>query len=135
MATSDQTQQKLDTIPFYPDHVKTEAIVAAGIIGVLFIIGVVGQFFPVGLDAPADPMVTPAHTKPEWYFLFLYQILKLVPKTLGVLIPIVGLLVIMIWPFLDRGRGDPVQARRLRIIVTVIVMAAIIALTIWGEVS
>lgn len=135
MAASDQTQQKPDTIPFYPDHVKTEAIVAAGIMVILFGIGVVGQFFPVGLEAPADPMVTPAHTKSEWYFLFLYQLLKLVPKTLGVLIPIVGLLLIMIWPFLDRGRGDPVRAQRLRIVLAVIVMAVITALTIWGGLS
>lgn len=135
MATTDQSKQKPDSIPFYPDHVRTEALVAGGVLLVLIVIGVLGQFFPVGLQAPADPMVTPPHTKPEWYFLFLYQILKLVPKTVGVLIPIVGVLVLMLWPFIDRGRGDPVRARRRRLIAAALIMAVIIALTIWGEVS
>ena len=82
----------------------------------------------------ADPMDTPAHAKPEWYFLFLYQILKFVPKTLGVLIPIVGVIVILIWPFIDK-KVDTTRARMIRIIASVVVVAAIIALTVWGEVS
>merc|ERR1719481_1069492 len=35
---------------------------------------------------PANPLVTPAHIKPEWYFLFAYAILRCIPsKTLGVI--------------------------------------------------
>ncbi len=135
MATTDQNKQQPESIPFYPDHVRTEALVAGGVLLVLILIGVLGQLFPVGLQEPADPMVTPPHTKPEWYFLFLYQILKLVPKTVGVLIPIVGVLVLMLWPFIDRVRGDPRRARRRRLIAAALIMAAIVALTIWGEVS
>lgn len=32
---------------------------------------------------PADPIVTPVHIKPEWYFLFAYAILRAVPNKLG----------------------------------------------------
>ena len=79
-------------------------------------------------------MNTPAHAKPEWYFLFLYRLLKYVSKTAGVVIPIVGLIILTIWPFLDRGQ-DTVRARRIRWILVVVAMTGIIALTVLGEVT
>jgi quinol-cytochrome oxidoreductase complex cytochrome b subunit len=119
------------TIPFYPDHIKTEAVVTV-VIGIIALaIGVVALFNPIGMDEPADPMTTPAHTKPEWYFLFLYEILKYIPKSIGSLLPFVGLFILTIWPFLDRKK-DTKDARRNRIIVVIITMAAIILLTIIG---
>ena len=119
------------TIPFYPDHIKTEAIVTV-VIGIIAIaIGVFAMFNPIGMEEPADPMRTPAHTKPEWYFLFLYEILKYIPKAIGSVLPFVALLIITIWPFLDR-KEDTKAARRNRIILVVISMAAIILLTIIG---
>lgn len=119
------------TIPFYPDHIKTEAVVTIVIVLIALAIGVVALFNPIGMDEPADPMTTPAHTKPEWYFLFLYEILKYVPKAIGSLIPFVGIFLLIIWPFLDR-KADTKVARRNRIIAVVIVMAAIILLTFLG---
>ena len=119
------------TIPFYPDHIKTEAIVTVVIVIVALAIGVFALFNPIGMDDPADPMTTPAHTKPEWYFLFLYEILKYVPKAIGSLLPFVGLFILTIWPFLDR-KQDTKIARRNRIIVVIIAMAAIILLTYIG---
>jgi quinol-cytochrome oxidoreductase complex cytochrome b subunit len=119
------------TIPFYPDHIKTEAVVTIVIVLIAMAIGVVALFNPIGMDEPADPMTTPAHTRPEWYFLFLYEILKYVPKAIGSLIPFVGLFLLIIWPFLDR-KADTKVARRNRIIIVVIVMAAIILLTFIG---
>jgi cytochrome b6-f complex subunit 4 len=124
-----------DSIPFFPDHATTELYVAAGVMAIVFIVGIVGQLWPVGLDEPADPMNTPLHTKPEWYFLFLYQMLKYVPKTAGALIPIVGILLLVVWPFIDRKSGDTVRARRLRIAGVVLFFVAALALTILGEIS
>ena len=134
MATPEKVKNEEGTIPFFPDHISTEAWVSFGILILIIGVGILGQLFPVGLDAPADPLNTPAHVKPEWYFLFLYQILKFVPKTIGALLPIVGVLVILIWPFLDK-KVDTKRARMIRIIVSIVAMVAIIALTIWGEVS
>ena len=119
------------TIPFYPDHIKTEAIVAVVIVIIAIAIGALALFNPIGMDEPANPMVTPAHTKPEWYFLFLYEILKLVPKALGSLLPFVGLFILAIWPFLDRKKDTKI-ARRNRIIIATVIMAAVILLTIIG---
>jgi cytochrome b6-f complex subunit 4 len=120
-----------ETIPFYPDHVSTEFKVTLGIIAGAIIIGILGLIWPVGLEAPADPMDTPAHTQPEWYFLFLFQILKYVPKTTGVIIPFVAIVVLILWPFLDRGR-DSHRSRRNRIILAAVAMLVIVILTILG---
>ncbi len=109
-----------ETIPFYPDHVRTELRVVIGIMGLVLMVGVFGLFFPLGLGEPADPMNTPAHVKPEWYFLALYQLLKFIPKTTGVMIPVLGLILITIWPFLDRKPDRSPLAWRIRLALVVI---------------
>ncbi len=76
-------------------------------------------------------MVTPEHVKPEWYFLGLYQLLKYIPKTIGVLLPIIGLMVVFIWPFLDK-KADTKKQRRIRMIGSAVFMVILIALTLWG---
>nr|YP_009342485.1 cytochrome b [Ambassis gymnocephalus]APS85055.1 cytochrome b [Ambassis gymnocephalus] len=50
---------------------------------------------------PANPLVTPPHIKPEWYFLFAYAILRSIPNKLGgVLALLFSILVLMLVPFL-----------------------------------
>jgi quinol-cytochrome oxidoreductase complex cytochrome b subunit len=124
-----------NSVPFYPDHLKSEAKVALGVGVLVIFIGVLGLFFPVGLGAPADPMDTPLHVKPEWYFLFLYQLLQFIPKTLGAISPVIIVLLLALWPLLDSKPDQTKKPIRLRILVSVVVLLIIIALTIWGEVS
>ncbi|MEN8171922.1 MAG: hypothetical protein ABFS03_03490 [Chloroflexota bacterium] len=123
------------TVPFYPDHITLEAKVALAFGILLLIIGVIAIWNPVGLGDPADPMVTPLHAKPEWYFLFLYQILKFVPKTFGAVLPVIGIGILFIWPFIDRKPDTSYKNERNRLIVASILIAIIIALSIWGEMS
>ncbi|MGB2896231.1 MAG: hypothetical protein WBB65_08710 [Anaerolineales bacterium] len=122
------------TIPFFPDHIWTEAKVVLVILAIMIAVGIAGLMSPIGLEAPADPMVTPDHVKSDWYFLFLYEMLKYVPKTIGVLIPIIGLILIMIWPFLDR-KSDTLRARRSRWIIVIVGSIIVIGLTIMGALS
>lgn len=122
------------TIPFFPDHIKTEGKVVLIILVLMIIVGIAGSISPIGLEPPADPMVTPDHVKSDWYFLFLYEMLKYVPKTIGVLIPIIGLILIMIWPFLDR-KSDTLRARRARWIIVIVGSIIVIGLTIMGALS
>jgi len=130
-----ETEDKQDkTIPFFPDHFMTEFWVAVVIIVIAVAVGVVGMIYPVGLGDPADELNTPDHVKAEWYFLALYQLLKLVPKTTGVLIPIIGIIIVAVWPFIDK-KPDSKQQKRIRIIGTVLFMIILIAMTIWGGVS
>jgi quinol-cytochrome oxidoreductase complex cytochrome b subunit len=124
-----------ESIPFYPDHVKIEFYVTLGILVLVFIVGILGLTIPVGLDAPADPLNTPEHVKPEWYFLALYQLLKYIPKTAGAVAPVIAVLALMLWPFFDRKPDKSPRIYRVRLIAIVVITILLVALTIWGEVS
>jgi quinol-cytochrome oxidoreductase complex cytochrome b subunit len=141
MATTHPETEK-DSLPFFPDHFMTELYVVIGIIVMAVLIGALGMLSPVGLQDPADPLDTPLHVKPEWYFLALYQLLKYVPPTvLGINGPmfavvsiILALLVVTFLPFIDK-KTDNKKAVRIRAIGVAVFVALAIALTIWGEVS
>jgi ubiquinol-cytochrome c reductase cytochrome b subunit len=61
---------------------------------------------------PANPLSTPAHIVPEWYFLPYYAILRAIPdKLLGVIAMFASILVLFILPWLDRS---PVRSGRFR---------------------
>jgi len=132
---TENTSPDENTIPFFPDHVTNEAKVAMWFGIGLIAIGIIGLFVPVGLQPPADPMNTPAHVKPEWYFLAMYQLLKYLPKTTGAVLPVIFAGLVIIWPFLDRKPDKTKQATRNRFIVVAVLMVILLALTIWGEVS
>ena len=140
---SDIEHTKDDSIPFFPDHVRTEFYVVLGILAVVLIIAIVGMIKPIGIGDPADPLNTPVHVKPEWYFLALYQILKKIPpmilgiegKIIGVVIPIVLVGLILIWPFLDTKPDKSKKIYWIRLAFVIVAVITIIALTIWGEVS
>ena len=140
--TSTDPKEEKDSIPFYPDHVRTEFYVVIGIMVFAILFGVLGMLKPLGLQAPADPLNTPLHVKPEWYFLALYQILKYIPpQVLGISGPVFGVVAILLavlavvfWPFLDR-KEDSKKAMRIRAILVGVGVVILIAMTIWGEVS
>jgi ubiquinol-cytochrome c reductase cytochrome b subunit len=53
---------------------------------------------------PADPIVTPIHIKPEWYFLFAYAILRSIPNKLGGVVALgFSILILAVLPVLIRG--------------------------------
>jgi quinol-cytochrome oxidoreductase complex cytochrome b subunit len=124
-----------ESVPFYPDHVSSEAKVVVGIVLIALVFGVLGMIFPVGLGEPADALNTPEHVKPEWYFLSLYQVLKYVSKTAGVVIPLLAVLLITLWPFLDRRADTSRRSLVRRLAAVAVVVFVIVALTLWGEVT
>lgn len=124
-----------ESIPFFPDHVSTEAKVAVGILVVIVFFGIIGLLFPLGLGDPADPLDTPAHVKPEWYFLALYQLLKYIPKTVGAVTPVIAVALITIWPFIDRKKDVSRRTLYFRFALVVVSLIILIAMTIWGEVN
>ena len=141
MATTHPETEK-DSVPFFPDHFMTEFYVVVGIVILAIIIGILGMLFPVGLQPPADPLNTPLHVKPEWYFLALYQLLKYVPPSIlgingpmfAVVAIVLALLAVTIWPFLDK-KADSKKAMRIRGIGVAVFVVLAITLTVWGEVS
>lgn len=124
-----------NSVPFYPDHVTLEAKVALGVGILVILIGIIGLLNPVGLGAPADPMDTPLHIKPEWYFLALYQLLRYIPETIGASLPVVLVLFMVIWPFLDKKPDQSPKTVKVRFWLSMVGLIILIALTIWGEVS
>ena len=61
---------------------------------------------------PANPLVTPAHIVPEWYFLPFYAILRAVPDKLGGVLAMFGAIVVLfILPWLDR---QPIRSSNFR---------------------
>nr|ACL14674.1 cytochrome b [Girardinus microdactylus] len=63
---------------------------------------------------PANPLVTPPHIKPEWYFLFAYAILRSIPNKLGgVLALLASILVLMVVPFLHTSKQRSLTFRPL----------------------
>jgi quinol-cytochrome oxidoreductase complex cytochrome b subunit len=119
--------------PFFPHYVVDELVAWYVLLAILVVLASV---FPAGLEEQANPLETPAHTKPEWYYLGVYQLLKLVPiKVVGIMLPIIGIAVLVIWPFLDRG--PEVLARRRKLVVgsATLVLVAFIVLTVYGYVT
>ncbi len=82
---------------------------------------------------PANPMVTPAHIVPEWYFLPFYAILRAVPdKLLGVLLMFAAVLILALVPWLDTS---PVRSARFRPIYRIIYYLLVVDTIVLGWVG
>jgi quinol-cytochrome oxidoreductase complex cytochrome b subunit len=125
-------KDKKKLLPFFPHYILDEVIAWYSMLAALIILA---SLLPAGLEEPANPLHTPEHTKPEWYFLFLYQWLKLVPRTIGVLLPLIGALLLFVLPFIDRNPYIPARRRPVAIAIGLITLIAVVALTIWGWLS
>nr|YP_009917430.1 cytochrome b [Nabis ferus]QLF99797.1 cytochrome b [Nabis ferus] len=94
-----------DKIPFHP-YFSTSDIM--GMIMVLFMFIMLNLTEPRLLGdpenfIPANPLVTPIHIQPEWYFLFAYAILRSIPNKLGgVLAMVLSIVIIIILPFTNK---------------------------------
>lgn len=130
-----QSAEPEESVPFFPDHVSTELRVVAGILVLVVVVGLLGVLAPIGLNEPADPLNTPEHVKPEWYFLSLYQVLKFIPKTAGAVLPVILLLLLALLPFLDRRQDRSPRTQRMRLYGVIVALIVIVALTLWGELS
>lgn len=90
---------------FYPRQVYMDAVVMLGVFGVLALLAILVPFPLADKANPSDTSFVPV---PEWYFLFYYELLKhvhgpLEPFATWVL-PAMAILVMLLWPFLDRQK-------------------------------
>uniref|UniRef100_A0A0G3F847 Cytochrome b n=1 Tax=Telmatobufo australis TaxID=93483 RepID=A0A0G3F847_9NEOB len=90
-----------DKIPFHPYFSYKDAF---GFAILLTLLAALSTFTPNLLGdpdnfTPANPLVTPPHIKPEWYFLFAYAILRSIPNKLGgVLALLLSILILFLLP-------------------------------------
>ncbi|HEX9022318.1 MAG TPA: cytochrome bc complex cytochrome b subunit [Geobacteraceae bacterium] len=125
-------------IPFFPHYVAKDAAMIAFFLALLMaaVFFVPNIFFPPTAFEPADPFVTPTGIKPEWYFLWAYQTLKIFPsKVLGLSVQGAMMLFILIIPFLDRSPERRPAKRHVFVTAYILGITIFLALSIWGHYS
>nr|ABF02187.1 cytochrome b [Philypnodon grandiceps]ABF02196.1 cytochrome b [Philypnodon grandiceps]ABF02198.1 cytochrome b [Philypnodon grandiceps]AGT20338.1 cytochrome b [Philypnodon grandiceps] len=121
-----------DKIPFHP-YFTYKDLLGFGIM--LLALTSLTLFAPNYLGdpdnfTPANPLVTPPHIKPEWYFLFAYAILRSIPNKLGgVLALLASILVLMLVPFLHTSKQRGLTFRPLSQIIFWTLIANVLILT------
>nr|YP_010417802.1 cytochrome b [Precis milonia]USF17961.1 cytochrome b [Precis milonia] len=102
----------LDKIPFHPFYVFKDLIGFIILILSLILLSLTNPYLLGDPDnfIPANPLVTPIHIQPEWYFLFAYAILRSIPNKLGGVIALVmSILILIILPFTFNKKIQGIQ--------------------------
>ncbi len=116
--------------PFFPDLIVEDAVAAVlAVIVVLILAIVVGT----GLEAQADPSNTAYIPRPEWYFLFLFQMLKYFPGSLewlgAIVVPGLVIVVLLLVPFFDRQPRRMPNTRPIAVGLFSLFVVAVLGLT------
>nr|YP_004733497.1 cytochrome b [Python molurus molurus]ADK72500.1 cytochrome b [Python molurus molurus] len=110
------TNPDIDKIPFHPYHSYKDLLFLTLMMLTLLIIV---SFFPDIFNEPdnfskANPLGTPQHFEPEWYFLFAYGILGSIPNKLGGALALVkSIMILLITPFTNTAHLRPMTFRPL----------------------
>lgn len=102
----------LDKIPFHPFFTYKDLIGFIILIIILTLLSLINPYLLGDPDnfIPANPLVTPVHIQPEWYFLFAYAILRSIPNKLGgVIALIISILILIILPFTFNKKIQGIQ--------------------------
>jgi menaquinol-cytochrome c reductase cytochrome b/c subunit len=120
--------------PFFPYAVAKDSIMACVVMAVIITMSLV---LGAELGSKANPTTTTYVPRPEWYFFFLFEVLRvikppsLVPlATIGV--PTLGLIILFLLPFFDRGPERRPERRPIAVATFVVVAAAMALLTYQG---
>nr|QWB85662.1 cytochrome b [Sarmydus sp. N117] len=101
------TKSNIDKIPFHP-YFSFKDFLGFLIMLLLLVILTLNSPYLLGDPdnfTPANPMVTPIHIQPEWYFLFAYAILRSIPNKLGgVLALVMSIAILYTMPFLGKKK-------------------------------
>jgi len=97
----------IDKIPFHHYFTLKDVVGIFVIMAALLLLTLLNPYLLGDPDnfIPANPLVTPAHIQPEWYFLFAYAILRSIPNKLGGVISLVlSIAILLILPFTHKGK-------------------------------
>jgi len=127
----DYKKDKEKGVPFFPDIIFKDVVISL----VIFLILVaLAYFLGVPMEARADPNDATYTPRPEWYFLFLFQMLKYFPGKLEaigvVVIPGLFILLLLALPFIDRSKMRHFLNRPVASIAALLVVGGIVTLTI-----
>lgn len=127
-----ESDERTETYPFFPDHVLREMAVA---LVLLLLLVVYAMAWPPTLGAAADPNLTPAHIRPEWYFFPSYRWLKLVPLQVGLWTSTAFVLCMFLWPWIDAAIERAAPGRRLGTLVGTAFWLVTVVLLVWEALS
>nr|WGT92160.1 cytochrome b [Furcatopanorpa longihypovalva] len=102
----------LDKIPFHPYYTYKDLTGFFILIMILTILTLLNPYLLGDPDnfTPANPLVTPVHIQPEWYFLFAYAILRSIPNKFGGVIALaLSIAILMILPFTHMSKFQGIQ--------------------------
>nr|AEL97465.1 cytochrome b [Urogymnus asperrimus] len=122
----------MDKIPFHPYYSYKDLL---GFFILLFLLTLLALFTPNFLGdtenfIPANPLITPPHIKPEWYFLFAYAILRSIPNKLGgVLALAFSILILLMIPMLHTSKQRSLTFRPITQLLFWLLVANTIILT------
>ena len=129
-------QAKQKGVKFWPDIIYKDTIMSFGLF--LLLVGL-ATFIGVASEPKADPSDTAYVPRPEWYFLFLFQMLKYFPGQLEwvgtTVVPVVAVLALLLLPFYDKSPFRYWTKRKLALSIMGIVVAGMVALTIVAVVT
>nr|AFA45665.1 cytochrome b [Cercopithecus erythrotis camerunensis]QII41601.1 cytochrome b [Cercopithecus erythrotis camerunensis] len=125
-----------DKITFHPYYTIKDIL---GLILLLLILTTLTLLSPDLLNdpdnyTPANPLNTPPHIKPEWYFLFAYAILRSIPNKLGgVLALFMSILILAILPMLHKSKQQSMMFRPLSQFLFWLLITTLLTLTWIGS--
>ena len=127
-----EKDSRAQTYAFFPDHVLREA--AVGLVVLLSLV-VYTILLPLGLGERANPNLTPAHIRPEWYFFPPYRWLKIVPMQVGLWTSTAFVVAMLFWPWIDAFLERLAPGRKLGMLVGVLGWLFTIVLLVWEALS
>lgn len=106
------TKRNIDKTPFNPYFVLKDLVGFIIIFILLTILTLKSPYFLGDPDnfIPANPLITPIHIQPEWYFLFAYAILRSIPNKLGgVIALVISIAILYTLPFINKKKFQSLQ--------------------------
>nr|WAX39166.1 cytochrome b [Anaplecta sp. 4 ZQW-2020] len=105
------TNSNLDKIPFHPYYTSKDVMGILFMMMALVLLTLMNPYLLGDPDnfIPANPLVTPVHIQPEWYFLFAYAILRSIPNKLGGVIALVLSIAILFILPMNKAKFQGIQ--------------------------
>lgn len=130
------SQEKQKGVKFWPDIIYKDVVITLALFIILIILA---TWIGVAQEPKADPSDSAYIPRPEWYFLFLFQMLKYFPGSLEwlgtTIIPIIAILSLFLLPFFDRNPRRYWKGRPWAIGIMSVMVVGIIVLTILAVVT
>src|SRR5271167_3731933 len=123
--------------PFFPYAVAKDAVMACVVMAVIITMSLV---LGAELGSKANPTTTTYVPRPEWYFFFLFELLRVIkpPSLVGLAtigVPTLAMILLFLLPFYDRGPERRPERRPIATVTGVFVIVAMALLTYEGAVA